>query len=62
MRIKLLAHIVNTVNNSTLHVWCAVLSTEQKSGLTHTRQMKEAAFLHKVREIASEERANQLRW
>ncbi len=39
-----------------------VMSSGDQGGLVATRQVKEAAFLRRVREISIEERANQLRW
>ena len=38
------------------------MSSGDQGGLVATRQVKEAAFIRRVREISMEERANQLRW
>ncbi len=38
------------------------MSSGDQGGLVATRQVKEAAFIRRIREISMEERANQLRW
>lgn len=64
-------HVILTYMHTCMYMYCVIIvpcscviaasGTNALSGAS-TQQMKEAAFLHEVREALTEERANQLRW